>query len=56
MLNVAVISLHPSAFADQTGKIDKGRLEKVDAIVKWVKTFATVTTFEQWYNYNALKK
>jgi hypothetical protein len=55
-LNITVLSLHPSAFIDQSGKIDRGKLEKADAIIKWVKTFSTITTFEQWYNYNALKK
>lgn len=49
-LNVAVISLHPSAFSEN-GKINQERLKKVDTIVKWVKTFSTVMTFEQWYNY-----
>lgn len=55
MLNLAVISLHPSAFVENDGKIDQAKLQKVDAIIKWVKTFATVTTFEQWYNYNSIK-
>lgn len=53
-LNVAVISIHPSAFVDKDGNIDRVKMQKVDAIIKWVKTFASVTTFEQWYNYNAL--
>jgi len=56
LLNVAVLSLHPSAFVDENGKLDHVKLEKIDAIIKWVKTFATVTTFEQWYNYNVSKK
>ena len=56
MLNVAVISLHPSAFVASNGKLDQSRIDKVDAIIKWVKTFAAVTTFEQWYNFHSGKK
>ena len=56
MLNVAVISLHPSAFVTDNGKLDQSRIDRVDAIVKWVKTFATVTTFEQWYNFYSIAR
>ena len=56
ILNVAVIGLHPSAFVDDEGKIYEERLKEVDSIIKWVKTFASVTTFEQWYNYHASER
>jgi len=55
-LGVVAISLHPDAFLDKYGKPDLEKIKKVDAIVKWVKTFATITTFEQWYNYTEGKK
>jgi hypothetical protein len=55
-LNVAAIGMHPSAFIDKEGKPDREKLQKLDTIIKWVKTFATITTFEQWYNYTAGKK
>jgi hypothetical protein len=55
-LGVVAISLHPDAFLDKDGKPDLGKIEKVDAIIKWVKTLATITTFEQWYNYTEGKK
>jgi hypothetical protein len=54
-LGVAGVSIHPTAFLDADGKPDQAKLQKLDAIVKWVKTFATITTFEQWYNYTAGK-
>ena len=47
MLNVVVLSIHPSAFADKDGKIDRNKLQKLDAIVKWVKTFAGITGSER---------
>ena len=52
-IDVAAISLHPSAFVDKNGKPDHEKIKKIDPIVKWVKTFATITTFEQWYNYTS---
>jgi hypothetical protein len=55
-LGVAAIGLHPDCFLDRDSNLDKAKLEKLDAIIKWVKTFATITTFEQWYNYTERKK
>jgi hypothetical protein len=52
-IDVAAIGLHPSAFVDKNGKPDHEKIQKINAIVKWVKTFATITTFEQWYNYTS---
>lgn len=37
-------------------KLDQSRIDKIDAIVKWVKTFASVTTFEQWYNFYSIAR
>jgi len=54
-LGVAGVGIHPTAFLDNDGKPDQAKLQKLDAIVKWVKTFATITTFEQWYNYTTSK-
>ena len=50
-LGVAAIGIHPDCFLDENGKTDMAKLEKVDAIIKWVKSFATIMTFEQWYRY-----
>ena len=55
-LGVAAIGLHPDCFLDRDSNLDKAKLEKLDTIIKWVKTFATITTFEQWYNYTEGKK
>jgi len=43
--------MHPDCFIDKDGKPDMAKLEKVDAIIKWFKSFATIMTFEQWYRY-----
>jgi len=50
-LGVAAIGLHPDCFVDKDGKPDMAKLEKVDVIIKWIKSFATIMTFEQWYRY-----
>jgi hypothetical protein len=55
-LGVAAIGLHPDCFLDRDSNIDRSKLEQLDTIIKWVKTFATITTFEQWYNYTEGKK
>jgi len=55
-LGVAAIGLHPDCFLDRDSNPDKAKLEQLDIIIKWVKTFATITTFEQWYNYTEGKK
>jgi len=51
-LGVGVISLHPDCFIDKYGKPDLDKLQKVETIVKWFKSFATIMTFEQWYRYH----
>jgi hypothetical protein len=48
---VAAISLHPDCFADENGKLDQAKLQKVEPIIKWCKQNATITTFEAWYRY-----
>ena len=50
-LGVVAIGLHPDCFVDKYGKPDMAKIEKVDAIIKWCKSFATIMTFEQWYRY-----
>jgi len=55
-LGVAAIGIHPQGFMDKDGKPDRAKLQKLDTIIKWVKTFAAITTFEQWYNYESGKK
>ncbi len=55
-LGVAAIGLHPDGFIDKDGKPDMAKLEKVDAIIKWFKSFATIMTFEQWYRFRTGEK
>lgn len=50
-LGVAAVGLHPDCFTNAYGKPDTAKLEKLDTIVKWFKSFATIMTFEQWYRY-----
>jgi hypothetical protein len=54
-LGVAAVGIHPSAFVDKDGKPDMVKLEKLDRILKWCKSFATILTFEQWYRYQTSK-
>jgi peptidoglycan/xylan/chitin deacetylase (PgdA/CDA1 family) len=53
---VVAIGIHPSCFIGKNGKPDQAKLEKLNAIVKWCKSFATVLTFEQWYLHQTSKK
>jgi len=52
----AAIGIHPSCFVGKDGKPDRAKLEMLDKIVKWCKSFATVMTFEQWYLYQTSKQ
>jgi len=54
-IGVVAIGIHPDAFTDKDKKPDYAKIQKLDPIIKWVKTFATITTFEQWYNYQLTK-
>lgn len=55
-LGVASITIHPDAFVNADGKVDKAKIEQIQPIITWIKKQATVTTFEQWYNYTSNKK
>jgi hypothetical protein len=55
-LGVAAIGIHPSCFVDEHGKPDIAKLEKLDKIIKWCKSFATIMTFDQWYRYKTERK
>jgi hypothetical protein len=52
-LGVAAIGIHPDAFVGIDGKPNQAKLDKLDTIIKWCKTIAKITTFEQWYNYTS---
>ena len=54
-LGVAALGIHPEAFTNKEGKPDQVKLDKLDKIVKWCKSFATIMTFEQWYRYQVAK-
>ncbi|MEI6185641.1 MAG: hypothetical protein WCP43_00390 [Dehalococcoidia bacterium] len=54
-LGVVAVGIHPSAFIDKAGKPNMAKLEKLDRILKWCKSFATILTFEQWYRYQTSK-
>ena len=55
-LGVAAITIHPDAFLSTDGKVDKAKLAQIQPIITWAKKQATITTFEQWYNYTTNKK
>jgi hypothetical protein len=53
-LGVAVVGIHPQAFLDSAGNIDKVRMGKLDSIIKTVLKKYAVTTFDGWYRYSAM--
>ena len=55
-LGVVAVGIHPSAFIDKAGKPDRAKLEKLEKIIKWCKSFATIMTFEQWYLHQTSNK
>lgn len=55
-LGVAALGIHPNAFQDREGKPDRAKLDKLDKIIKWCKSFAAIMTYEQWYRYQLQKK
>ena len=52
-IGVSAISIHPRGFVDANGKPDTAKLNKLEKVVQWAKSFAAITTFEQWYNYTS---
>ena len=56
---MSVVVLHPQAFVDAGNKPDAEKLNKLDAIIKYVidhkEKFGVVTTFESWYDYTSQK-
>jgi hypothetical protein len=55
-LGVAAIGIHPDAFVNADGNVDKEKLAQLQPIITWAKKQATITTFEQWYNYTSRKE
>jgi len=55
-LGVTAIGVHPSCFIGKDGKPDRQKLEKLDSLIKWFKSFSTIMTFEQWYLYQTSKE
>ena len=55
-LGVEAIGIHPSCFIGKDGKPDMAKLEKLDSLIKWFKSFSTIMTFDQWYRYKLLNK
>jgi hypothetical protein len=55
-IGVAAIGIHPDAFVGIDGKPNQDKLQKLEKIIKWCKTLATITTYEQWYNYTSSQK
>ncbi len=45
-INLAAIGIHLNGFVDKDGKPDLEKIQKLDPIIKWVKTFTAVTTYE----------
>lgn len=54
-IKIAVIYLHPQAFIDTYGRPDKTKLNKLDAMVKFIVShkdiFGPIITFQSWYNW-----
>lgn len=48
-LGVAVLSLHPAAFADEQGRTDREKMEVLDALITRVGELGRVVTFRNWY-------
>ena len=55
-IGVAAITIHPDAFLTADGVVDKDKLAQIQPILTWAKSQATVTTFEQWYNFRIKNK
>jgi hypothetical protein len=55
-VGAAAIGIHPSCFVDKYGKPDRQKLEKLDSLIKWFKSFSTIMTFDQWYRYKLADK
>jgi hypothetical protein len=55
-VGVVAIGIHPSCFVGKDGKPDRQKLEKLDSLIKWFKSFSTIMTFDQWYRYKLADK
>ena len=57
VLGLAVLRLHPQVFIDDAGKPDQVKLDKLDAIVKYIlahkEQYGQVITFQSWYEYTS---
>jgi hypothetical protein len=51
LFGVTSIGIHPDAFVDSAKKIDRAKIEKLNTTIGWVKQFATITTFNSWYEW-----
>lgn len=52
-IDVAVISMHPSAFVDENNAFNPAYEEQLETIIEWTGTLGTRTTFSSWYKYLA---
>ena len=55
-VGVVAVGIHPACFVDKSGRPDIAKLEKLNMIISWCKSFATIMTFEQWYRYRTGEK
>lgn len=54
---LAILRIHPQAFYDARNKVDTGKLNKLDAIIKYILNnkviFGEIITFQSWYEYTS---
>jgi peptidoglycan/xylan/chitin deacetylase (PgdA/CDA1 family) len=60
VIRLAILRIHPQAFVDARNKVDIVKLNKLDAIIKYIinnkATYGQITTFQSWYDYTSVQK
>lgn len=57
MTGLAILRIHPQAFLDARNEVDTEKLNKLDAIIKYIlnnkSTYGEIITFQPWYEYTS---
>ena len=57
VIGLAILRIHPQAFADVAGNPDPVKLNKLDAIIKYIienkAIYGPIITFQSWYDYTS---
>lgn len=60
MIGLAILRIHPLAFVDAANNPDPAKLNKLDAIIKYIiqnkATYGQIITFQSWYDYTSKQK